>query len=113
MCENSNFQFVACIYVYADSILSKNDRQPLPARVCCWMGFYTSCFTWIWIVFYTLPHINEIIHLDQSTSTAEVIAFYAVITLANALHSFNYYELIERTGNVKSQKQWKMERKEV
>ncbi|KAI9363076.1 hypothetical protein BD770DRAFT_469774 [Pilaira anomala] len=29
----------ACIYVYADSILSKSKVQPLPARVCYWMGF--------------------------------------------------------------------------
>ncbi|GAN06959.1 conserved hypothetical protein [Mucor ambiguus] len=90
----------ACIYVYADNILSKTDRQPLPARVCCWMGIYTSLFTWLWISVYTLPQFDEIIHVDAETSTATVIAMYLLVTIANALHSWSHYELIERTGNV-------------
>ncbi|CAO3640094.1 unnamed protein product [Mucor fragilis] len=90
----------ACIYVYADNILSKADRQPLPARVCCWMGVYTSLFTWLWISVYTLPQFSEIIHVDAETSTAAVLAMYFIVTIANALHSWSYYELIERTGNV-------------
>lgn len=64
------------------------------------MGFYTSCFTWLWILFYTLPNFNELIHVDESTtSTGQVVLFYTVVTLANAIHAWNYYELIERTGN--------------
>ncbi|CAO3621135.1 unnamed protein product [Mucor hiemalis] len=90
----------ACIYVYADNILSKSKVQPLPARVCCWMGVYTSIFTWIWISVYTLPQFDTIIHIDSDVSTLQVILVYVVITLANAIHSWNYYELIERTGNV-------------
>ncbi|KAL9537247.1 hypothetical protein MBANPS3_011950 [Mucor bainieri] len=84
----------------SDNILSKSDRQPLPARVCCWMGVYTSLFTWLWISVYTLPQFDEIIHVDAETSTATVLAMYFIVTIANALHSWSYYELIERTGNV-------------
>ncbi|KAI8637993.1 hypothetical protein BD408DRAFT_423644 [Parasitella parasitica] len=90
----------ACIYVYADNILSKSDRQPLPARVCCWIGVYTSLFTWLWISVYTLPQFNDIIHVDADISTAKVAFMYFMVTIANALHSWSYYELIERTGNV-------------
>ncbi|KAG2196602.1 hypothetical protein INT46_008348 [Mucor plumbeus] len=90
----------ACIYVYADNILSKSDRQPLPARVCCWMGVYTSLFTWLWISLYTLPQLNDIIHIDVDTSTTKVLFMYFIVTIANALHSWSYYELIEQTGNV-------------
>lgn len=93
--------FLACIYVYADNILSKSKVQPLPARVCCWMGVYTSIFTWIWIGVYTLPQFDTIIHIDSDVTTLQVIFVYIIITLANAIHSWNYYELIERTGNVK------------
>lgn len=89
------------MYVYADNILSKNKVQPLPARVCLWMGVYTSIFTWIWISVYTIPQFNEIIHIDQDICTLHVVLVYAMITIANALHSWSYYELIERTGNVK------------
>ncbi|GAA5803465.1 hypothetical protein HPULCUR_008947 [Helicostylum pulchrum] len=90
----------ACIYVYADNILSKSKVQPLPARVCCWMGVYTSIFTWIWIAVYTLPQFNDIIRVDKDVSTFQVIIAYVIVTIANALHSWSYYELIERTGNV-------------
>lgn len=92
--------YLACIYVYADNILSKSDRQPLPARVCCWMGVYTSLFTWLWISVYTLPQLNDIIHIDVDTSTTKVFFMYFIVTIANALHSWSYYELIEQTGNV-------------
>ncbi|KAI9341287.1 hypothetical protein BD770DRAFT_330196 [Pilaira anomala] len=92
----------ACIYVYADSILSKSKVQPLPARVCYWMGVYTSIFTWIWLAVYTLPQFHEIIQVDKNVSTAQVLFIYFVVTVANALHSWSYYELIERTGNVTS-----------
>jgi hypothetical protein len=93
--------WLACIYVYADNILSKNNKiQPLPARVCCWLGVYTSIFTWIWISVYTLPQFNDIIHVDPDVCTLHVVAVYALVTMANALHSWSYYELIERTGNV-------------
>jgi hypothetical protein len=86
--------------VYADNILSKNKAaQPLPARVCCWIGVYTSFFTWIWIAVYTLPQWNDIINIEN-TSTVHVLVVYFVVTIANALHSWSYYELIERTGNV-------------
>lgn len=92
--------FLACIYVFADSILSKSKSQPLPARVCFWIGVYTSIFTWLWIAIYTLPQLNDIIHVDENTSTLSVILMYLIVTIANALHSWSYYELIERTGNV-------------
>lgn len=65
------------------------------------MGVYTSIFTWIWIGVYTLPQFDTIIHIDSDVTTLQVIFFYIIITLANAIHSWNYYELIERTGNVK------------
>ncbi|KAI7890859.1 uncharacterized protein EV154DRAFT_243795 [Mucor mucedo] len=90
----------ACIYVYADTILSKSKAQPLPARVCCWMGVYTSLFTLIWISVYTLPQFNTIIQIDKQVSTTQVLIVYFVVTVANALHSWSYYELIELTGNV-------------
>jgi hypothetical protein len=65
------------------------------------MGVYTSVFTWLWIAFYTAPQFNDIIHVDTNTSTTSVISMYLIVTIANALHSWSYYELIERTGNVK------------
>lgn len=66
------------------------------------MGVYTSIFTWIWLAVYTLPQFHEIIHVDKNVSTAQVLFVYFVVTVANALHSWSYYELIERTGNVTS-----------
>jgi hypothetical protein len=64
------------------------------------MGVYTSIFTWIWIIVYTLPQFDDIIHIDQETTTAQVFFVYFIVTIANALHSWSYYELIEMTGNV-------------
>lgn len=64
------------------------------------MGVYTSFFTWIWIAVYTLPQWHDIIHIKKETSTAHVLMVYFLVTVANALHSWSYYELIERTGNV-------------
>lgn len=64
------------------------------------MGVYTSLFTLIWISVYTLPQFNTIIHIDKQVSTTQVLFVYFVVTVANALHSWSYYELIELTGNV-------------
>ncbi|KAI8066273.1 uncharacterized protein B0P05DRAFT_475801 [Gilbertella persicaria] len=90
----------ACIYVYSDTVLSKNKLQPLPARVCYWIGVYTSLFSWVWIMAYTLPRIDTVIHVDEHASTTHIVLMYLVVTMASALHSWNYYELIESTGNV-------------
>lgn len=64
------------------------------------MGVYTSLFTLIWISVYTLPQFNDIIHIDKQVSTMQVLIVYFIVTVANALHSWSYYELIELTGNV-------------
>lgn len=64
------------------------------------MGVYTSLFTWLWISVYTLPQFNDIIQIDDDTSIAAVLLMYIIVTIANALHSWSYYELIEQTGNV-------------
>ncbi|KAI8992068.1 hypothetical protein BDF20DRAFT_832053 [Mycotypha africana] len=93
----------ACIYVYSDKVLSSSNdkgKQPLPAKICCWMGVYTSCYTWIWMFIYTLPRFADIIHIDANTTTFEVTLAYTIVTVAHTLHSYNYYELIDRTGNV-------------
>lgn len=49
---------------------------------------------------YTLPQFNNIIHIDKQVSTTQVLIVYFIVTVANALHSWSYYELIELTGNV-------------
>ncbi|KAI8348873.1 hypothetical protein BD560DRAFT_410515 [Blakeslea trispora] len=90
----------ACIYVYSDTVISKQKVQPLPARVCYWIGFYTSIFSWIWMAVYTLPRFDVIIQLDTTTNNTQVMAIYMLVIFSNAFHAWSYYELIESTGNV-------------
>jgi hypothetical protein len=64
------------------------------------MGIYTSIFTWIWIAVYTIPQFGDLIHVKEGTTTSSIVFTYLIITAANSLHSWNYYELIDRIGNV-------------
>lgn len=55
----------------------------------------------LWIMVYTMPRLDNMIHISPSVTMASVWTMYAVVTVSNAMHSWNYYELIERTGNVR------------
>ncbi|KAG0169539.1 hypothetical protein DFQ30_003525 [Apophysomyces sp. BC1015] len=54
----------------------------------------------VWIFSYTLPRLDELINLSPNTNPQTVWAMYALVIIANAMHSWNYYELIDRTGSV-------------
>ncbi|KAI8083075.1 uncharacterized protein BX664DRAFT_339766 [Halteromyces radiatus] len=92
--------FYSCIYVYSDYMLSKQDPPPLPARICCYIGMYSTVISLIWISIYTLPRYDQLIHIDDNTSNQVVWGMYLLVTVANGTHSWNYYELIDRTGSV-------------
>ncbi|CAO3657287.1 unnamed protein product [Mucor hiemalis] len=92
--------FYSCVYVYSDYIMSQHKPPPLPARVCFYSGIYTSIISLVWIGFYTWPRLDEMIHIKEGTSINTVYGMYLLVTVANALHSWNYYELIDRTGSV-------------
>ncbi|SAL99950.1 hypothetical protein [Absidia glauca] len=91
--------FYSCIYVYSDYILSKQHPPPLPARICCYIGMYSTVISLVWISVYTLPRYDQLIQIG-STSKQAVWGMYLLVTLANGTHSWNYYELIDRTGSV-------------
>ncbi|KAL4211915.1 hypothetical protein AB4K20DRAFT_1889516 [Rhizopus microsporus] len=91
--------FYSCVYVYSDYILSKQIPPPLPARVCFYSGIYTSLLSLGWIGIYTLPRFDKLIHI-QGTNTFTVLLMYIIVSVSNAVHSWNYYELIDRTGSV-------------
>lgn len=91
---------LACVYVYSDSIMSRQKPPPLPARVCFYSGCYTTVISLVWIGFYTLPRYDDLIHIKPGTSNQAVISMYILVSVSNALHSWNYYELIDRTGSV-------------
>lgn len=95
------FFCLACVYVYSDYILSKQIPPPLPARVCFYSGIYTSLLSLGWIGIYTLPRFDKLIHI-QGTNTFTVLLMYIIVSVSNAVHSWNYYELIDRTGSVRS-----------
>lgn len=95
------FFCLACVYVYSDYILSKQTPPPLPARVCFYSGIYTSLLSLGWIGIYTLPRFDKLIHI-QGTNTSTVLLMYIIVSVSNAVHSWNYYELIDRTGSVRS-----------
>jgi hypothetical protein len=80
--------------------MSQHKPPPLPARVCFYSGIYTSIISLVWIAFYTLPRFDQIIVLKEGTTVQSVWGMYILVTLANASHSWNYYELIDRTGSV-------------
>lgn len=90
---------IACIYVYSDYILSKQHPPPLPARICCYIGLYSTVISLVWISVYTIPRYDQLIQIG-STSRQAVWGMYLLVTLANGTHSWNYYELIDRTGSV-------------
>ncbi|KAI8091043.1 uncharacterized protein B0P05DRAFT_528507 [Gilbertella persicaria] len=92
--------FYSCVYVYSDYIMSQQKPPPLAARVCFSTGIYTSCISLVWIVVYTLPRFDQLIHLKQGTSVQSVWFMYILVSVSNACHSWNYYELIDRTGSV-------------
>lgn len=54
----------------------------------------------LWVGIYTLPQLDTLVNIDPDVSTLSVTAMYALVTIANATHSWNYYELVDRTGNV-------------
>lgn len=92
--------FYSCVYVYSDYIMSQHKPPPLPARVCCYSGIYTSIISLVWIGLYTWPRLDDLIHIKEGTSLNTVYGMYLLVTVANAVHSWNYYELIDRTGSV-------------
>lgn len=91
---------IACVYVYSDYIMSQHKPPPLPARVCCYSGIYTSIISLVWIGLYTWPRLDDMIHIKEGTSLNTVYGMYLLVTVANAVHSWNYYELIDRTDSV-------------
>ncbi|KAI7901108.1 uncharacterized protein BX663DRAFT_112373 [Cokeromyces recurvatus] len=93
--------FYSCVYVYSDYLMSQQRPPPLPARLCFYTGVYTSCISLVWISIYTLPRFNQLIHIKESTTIEHVCFMYILVIVANATHSWNYYELIERTGSVR------------
>lgn len=80
--------------------MSQQKPPPLPARICFYSGCYTSVISLIWIAFYTLPRYDDLIHIKEGTSSEAVVGMYVLVIVANAMHSWNYYELIDRTGSV-------------
>jgi hypothetical protein len=91
---------IACVYVFSDHILSKQVPGPSPIRVCSYVGAYSTMLSLIWIMIYTVPRFNELIHVNPELSMQSVAGMYALLILASATHAWNYYELIGRTGNV-------------
>ncbi|KAI8366893.1 hypothetical protein BD560DRAFT_400441 [Blakeslea trispora] len=90
--------FYACVYVYSDYIMSQQKPPPLAARVCFTTGLYTSAISCLWILVYTLPRFSQLI---QPTASIEaILGMYGLVSVSNACHSWNYYELIDRTGSV-------------
>ncbi|KAI7876998.1 hypothetical protein K492DRAFT_198070 [Lichtheimia hyalospora FSU 10163] len=92
--------FYSCVYVYSDCILSKQIPPPLAARVCYTTGLYATAMSILWVGIYTLPQLDSLVNIDPDVSSLSVVAMYALVTVANATHSWNYYELVDRTGNV-------------
>ncbi|OZJ04782.1 hypothetical protein BZG36_01843 [Bifiguratus adelaidae] len=92
--------FYSCVYVYADFILSNSNPPPLPTRVCFTMGLYCTSMSAIWVLFYTLPHWDELIHIKAGVASSSIWLGYLTIVLASTCHAWNYYELIDRTGSV-------------
>ncbi|KAG2222026.1 hypothetical protein INT45_003671 [Circinella minor] len=90
----------SCMYVYSDHILSKQVPSPLPARVCMTTGCYATVLSLIWIIIYTLPRFETMIHIQPNITLSSVWGMYFMVMIGNATHSWNYYELIDRTGNV-------------
>lgn len=91
---------LACMYVYADCILSKQKPPPLPVRLCFYNGLYTTMFALVYIGLYTVPHLDDMIHIQPDITRWQIFTMYSFITIINATHSWNYYELIDRTGSV-------------
>ncbi|ORZ11827.1 hypothetical protein BCR42DRAFT_96583 [Absidia repens] len=60
---------------------------------------YSTVISLIWISVYTLPRYDQLLHI-KNASKETVWAMYLMITIANGTHSWNYYELIDRTGSV-------------
>jgi hypothetical protein len=94
------FQSIACVYVFSDHILSQQVPGPSPIRVCSYVGAYCSVLSILWILGYTLPRFDELIHVNPEVSMQSVFGMYGLLILASATHAWNYYELISRTGNV-------------
>ncbi|ORX46742.1 hypothetical protein DM01DRAFT_1310818 [Hesseltinella vesiculosa] len=91
--------FYACLYVYADYLLSKQSPPALPARVCAYVGMYTTSISILWISVYTLPRVDQMIQIHD-TNSSTVWMMYALVALGSGTHAWNYYELIDRTGSV-------------
>lgn len=72
----------------------------MAARVCYTTGLYATAMSILWVGIYTLPQLDSLVNIDPEVSTLSVSAMYALVTIANATHSWNYYELVDRTGNV-------------
>lgn len=91
---------LACVYVFSDHILSQQVPGPSPIRVCSYVGAYCTVLSVIWIMVYTVPRFDELIHVNPDVSMQSVAGMYALLIVASATHAWNYYELIGRTGNV-------------
>ncbi|KAI7876216.1 hypothetical protein K492DRAFT_220198 [Lichtheimia hyalospora FSU 10163] len=64
--------FYACMYVYADCILSKQKPPPLPVRLCFYNGLYTTMFALVYIGLYTVPHLDDMIHIQPDITRWQV-----------------------------------------
>ncbi|CEP11553.1 hypothetical protein [Parasitella parasitica] len=56
--------------------------------------------TFFYCILYTLPRFDQMIHIKEGTELTSVWLMYLLVIVANASHSWNYYELIDRTGSV-------------
>ncbi|RCI04878.1 hypothetical protein CU098_013151 [Rhizopus stolonifer] len=81
-------------------IMSKHNPPPLPARVCFYSGIYNVIISIVWIGVYTLPRWDSMVNILPETTFVSVTQMYLLVIISNALHAWNYYELIERTGSV-------------
>lgn len=80
--------------------MSKHNPPPLPARVCFYSGIYNVIISIVWIGVYTLPRWDSMVNILPETTFVSVTQMYLLVIISNALHAWNYYELIERTGSV-------------
>ncbi|KAI8149793.1 hypothetical protein BJV82DRAFT_584654 [Fennellomyces sp. T-0311] len=90
----------ACVYVYGDHILSQQKPPPPPLRLCFYNGLYTTLITLIYIALYTMPRLDQLIHIDPLVPGRTILGMYLLVTVINATHSWNYYQLLESTGSV-------------
>ena len=69
-------------------------------QLCFYNGLYSTLITLIYIAVYTMPRLDQLIHIDPLVSERSVWGMYLFVTIVGATHSWNYYQLLESTGSV-------------